>query len=45
MLSSFKGKAAEQDRNTPASGDELIGRTEQQHTRPSNRSRQDLKRR
>ena len=29
MLSSFKGKAAEQDRNTPASGDELIGRTEQ----------------
>jgi cytoskeletal protein CcmA (bactofilin family) len=29
MLSSFKGKAAEQDRNTPASGDELIGRTVQ----------------
>jgi cytoskeletal protein CcmA (bactofilin family) len=29
MLSSFKGKAAEQDRTTPASGDELIGRTVQ----------------
>jgi cytoskeletal protein CcmA (bactofilin family) len=29
MLSSFKGKAAEQDRSTPASGDELIGRTVQ----------------
>jgi cytoskeletal protein CcmA (bactofilin family) len=29
MLSSFKGKAAEQDRNTPANADELIGRTVQ----------------
>jgi cytoskeletal protein CcmA (bactofilin family) len=29
MLSSFKGKAAEQDRNTPANADELTGRTVQ----------------
>jgi cytoskeletal protein CcmA (bactofilin family) len=29
MLSSFKGKAAEQDRNTPANADELVARTEQ----------------
>jgi cytoskeletal protein CcmA (bactofilin family) len=29
MLSSFKGKAAEQDRTTPASGDELIAKTVQ----------------
>ena len=28
-MSSFKGKAAEQDRSTPASGDELIARTVQ----------------
>ena len=29
MLSGFKGKAAEQDRSAPASGDELIARTVQ----------------
>src|SRR4029450_866803 len=29
MLSGFKGKAAEQDRSTPAGGDELIARTVQ----------------
>jgi cytoskeletal protein CcmA (bactofilin family) len=29
MLSSFKGKAAEQERSTPANADELVARTEQ----------------